>query len=737
MRGRVRGVTGHTRIAIERGWEVAASPAGELDGPNDLSQLSWSPAYVPGTAASALPDRSDYDALDWWWRVPLDPDRSAGAVLGLDGLATLWDAWLDGAHVASGDSMWAARELALDKPAEELVIRCRSLTAELATKRPRPRWKVPMLEQQQLRWFRTTLLGRTPGWSPPWPAVGPWRPIWLERRVHDVGRVSIDASLDGTTGLVSIDAVLEADRATLVVTRDGQRFEGKLSSEGVWTGEVRVPDATLWWPHTHGEPARYHVAIEAQRGNDSFVIDLGHTGFRTIQLEPDFTVRVNGTAVFCRGACWTPIDARTLHATSAQYDAAVARCARGGMNMLRVSGTMLYEHDAFLDALDSHGVLLWQDLMFANMDYPDELDVAGEVREQAARWQARPSLAIVCGNSEGAQQAAMFGAPRDRWEPPLFHRAIPELVAEILPRVAVRAVVARAAARSRTRRTSGRRRTTASAHTGARSTTHAAPRSVRVGVPRVREHRRGCMRRVPRISASEAAHAARSRRALGLRRRARSLRARAVRRRPVRAARERSRALPRARPRGHRRGDGANVRRVAPAPLADPRRSRVVLARLVAGRRLGRRPRVGTAETRVVRAAPRVQPARARDHRRGHERARDPCVQRSRSASRRHARAAAVARRDPGRPRRARDHGARARRTRDSRDRLARRLLRSVVRVSLRSAAVRSDSRDLRRNRKRSGFRPGSTTRASPTSGCAPSRRATRSSSRRGDSRGS
>jgi beta-mannosidase len=436
MSGRVRGVTGHTRIAIERGWEVAASPAGELDGPNDLSQLAWSPAYVPGTAASALPDRSDYDALDWWWRVPLDPDRTAGAVLGLDGIATLWDAWLDGAHVASGDSMWAARELAFDKPAEELVIRCRSLTAELAAKRPRPRWRVPMLEQQQLRWFRTTLLGRTPGWSPPWPAVGPWRPIWIERRVHDVGRVSIDASLDGTTGLVSIDAVLEADRATLVVTRDGHRFEGKLSSEGVWTGEVRVPDAALWWPHTHGEPARYHVAIEAQRGDDSFVIDLGHTGFRTIELEPDFTVRVNGTPVFCRGACWTPIDARTLHATPAQYDAAVARCARGGMNMLRVSGATLYEHDAFLDALDSHGVLLWQDLMFANMDYPDELDVAGEVREQAARWQARPSLAIVCGNSEAAQQAAMFGAPRERWEPPLFHRAIPELVAEILPRVA-------------------------------------------------------------------------------------------------------------------------------------------------------------------------------------------------------------------------------------------------------------------------------------------------------------
>ncbi|HEX4452913.1 MAG TPA: glycoside hydrolase family 2 protein [Kofleriaceae bacterium] len=401
-------------MPIEHGWEVAPTPPGQLAGPHELDRVRWHPARVPGTAAMALPDRTDYDALDWWWRAPLNPELTAGCVLGFDGIATLWDAWIDGAHVASGESMWRAHEVALAHGAHELVIRCRSLTAELATKRPRPRWKVPMLEQQQLRWFRTTLLGRTPGWSPPWPAVGPWRSIWLEQRVHDVREVSIDARIEAGRGVIDVRGV----DGTVVATRHGKRFVGD------------VPDPDLWWPHTHGDPALYRVGVEC----DGYSIDFGRIGFRTLELD-DCRVIVNGVPIFCRGACWTPLDARALDGHD--YGAAIAQCARAGMNMLRVGGTMTYEADAFYDACDAHGVLLWHDLMFANMDYPDELwpAIEAELREQAARWQARPSIAIICGNSEGEQQAAMFGATRARWAPALFREAIPQLLATIAPRV--------------------------------------------------------------------------------------------------------------------------------------------------------------------------------------------------------------------------------------------------------------------------------------------------------------
>src|SRR6202012_3922687 len=90
----------------------------------------------------------------------------------------------------------------------------------------------------------------------------------------------------------------------------------------------------------------------------------------------------------------------------------IAQFRAAGMNMLRVGGTMVYESDASLDLCDANGILLWQDFMFANMAYPDEdatfnASVTAEARQQLSRLAGRPCLAILCGNSEGAQQAAM------------------------------------------------------------------------------------------------------------------------------------------------------------------------------------------------------------------------------------------------------------------------------------------------------------------------------------------
>jgi len=478
MPARVKSIAGHRRQLLSAGWELCSTAPDALSGPEELSRapLRWLPAQAPSTVATCLraakewsldaPPRR-FDAEDWWYRVRFSAschEPHEELVLGFDGLATVADVWLNGIPLLTSDNMFLAHERVLDAPLppdNELVIRFRALDKQLEARRPRPKWRAPMVENQQLRWFRTTLLGRTPGWSPPAAAVGPWRAVWLETRTRvRLADMVLHTGVDGAHGWVEIAVTIEAigaaaiGHAALVVSRGSERRHSiplqRLPNSDSYSGRLEIPDVALWWPHTHGEPALYDarlainpVGVQPGGPGAEFHIELDRIGFRTITLDTtagDFSLRVNDTPIFCRGACWTPPDPVGLDTSAEMAAEVIAQVRAAGLNMLRVGGTMVYESDAFLDACDANGVLLWADFMFANMSYPEDdaafsASVAAEARQQLTRLAGRPCLALLCGNSEGEQQAAMWGAPRESWSPPLFHRQLAQLAAQYRPDV--------------------------------------------------------------------------------------------------------------------------------------------------------------------------------------------------------------------------------------------------------------------------------------------------------------
>jgi beta-mannosidase len=468
MRGTIRGVSDHHCELLASAWEFCSTPPDSVTDPAAIEAAapSWMPASVPNTAAACLralgkwslaSSARRFDADDWWFRCRFDApvnERPGKIVLGFDGLATVAEVWLNGETLLASDNMFRAHEVSLPGllPRNELLLRFRALDRLLAAKRPRPRWRAPMIENQQLRWVRTTLLGRTPGWSPPAAAVGPWRDVWIERRRGlELADLSLRTSLVGGDGVVELRAGLaplgsNIISAQLIVERGTQRCVADLELDRTShraTAHARIPSVALWWPHTHGTPATYEARIEVQLDSDgqrhTCTVKLAPLGFRSVEIvdrDNGFALKVNGERIFCRGACWTPPDVVSLRATRDEYVRILEQVRAAGMNMLRVGGTMVYESDEFLDLCDEYGILVWQDLMFANMDYPDGdaafvANVTAELTQQLQRLLPHACVAVICGNSEVEQQAAMWGATRDRWQPRLFHEIVPALLAQV------------------------------------------------------------------------------------------------------------------------------------------------------------------------------------------------------------------------------------------------------------------------------------------------------------------
>lgn len=455
------GISSHHREAVAGDWTLLRVAAGTASTPGDLdaSASGWVQAVVPGTVASAerargvLPELErveDYDASDWWYRCRFStaaPAKGDAAWLVFEGLATLAEVWLNGERVAASDNMFRALEVKVDAQLRQenvLHIRFRSLRSELDRRRPRPRWRTGLVEHQQLRWFRTTLLGRMPGWSPPVRAVGPWRPVWLEYR-RIVTAVEGDVMPRyGNTG-ASVDADLE------VQTADGVRVDAAAMEIAGETHALRVtvmdkstfriagtlPLAAVepWWPHTHGAQPRYPATVRLTTSAGPVSIDLGRLAFRTIAVDradDGFRLLVNGAPVFCRGACWTNCDIVSVRASDAQLDRTLQLARDANMNMLRVGGTMVYEDSRFHDRCDDLGILVWQDFMYANMDYPAGdvgflTEASAEASEAVAQRRRFASTAVWCGGSEVEQQAAMLGLPADHWTNELFREVLPEL----------------------------------------------------------------------------------------------------------------------------------------------------------------------------------------------------------------------------------------------------------------------------------------------------------------------
>jgi beta-mannosidase len=265
-------------------------------------------------------------------------------------------------------------------------------------------------------------------WSPRIATVG----IMKGARINCFNRIAVrgsSLSVESVDSPVRIKATVEVENLRHFVTIDVDVkielfFNGEKAAQAERTDlllvsginfvelELEVADAQLWWPNGMGSQPLYDVKITAESGGTQSVSEFKF-GIRTIELDTNridsenrwFRFLVNGKPVMCKGGDWIPADAVYARVNDEKYDALISEAKAANFTMLRVWGGGIYEGDAFFEACDRYGILLWYDFMFSCSIYPDHLpwfqrEVEKEIDYQTKRLRNHASLALWCGNNE-------------------------------------------------------------------------------------------------------------------------------------------------------------------------------------------------------------------------------------------------------------------------------------------------------------------------------------------------
>ena len=170
---------------------------------------------------------------------------------------------------------------------------------------------------------------------------------------------------------------------------------------------LRLKKPKLWWPNGYGEQNLYNVKLEFQTA-DGIASDSKSfkTGVRQMSYSEDngaLKIWVNGRRFIGRGGNWG-FSESMLRYRAREYDIAVRYHKEMNFTMIR-NWVGQVGDDAFYEACDRYGIMVWQDFWLANpLDGPDPNDntmFMQNVDDFVKRIRNHPSIGLYCGRNEG------------------------------------------------------------------------------------------------------------------------------------------------------------------------------------------------------------------------------------------------------------------------------------------------------------------------------------------------
>jgi len=286
--------------------------------------------------------------------------------------------------------------------------------------------------------------------------MGIWQPVYLRSTgAVTIGHPKLVTDLpnlpDTNTAKISLNLTLSnhsntAQNGKLTVSINPENFVGSLSqfSQAVTVAangasvvdldadkvsQLLIKQPHLWWPNGYGRANLYHIRLQYTDDNGVVADDTSFVfGVRTVRskatvvngfVRRDFYV--NGKKVHLVGGAWVPD--MMVNRDSARYDYEMHLCRNANVNLVRIWGGGVTPPDAFWNAADRYGEMVWSDFWVTgdtqgefkgSPDWPLEGNVfVKNVVSTIYRIRNHPSLLVWTGGNEGHARKELYDAMRD------------------------------------------------------------------------------------------------------------------------------------------------------------------------------------------------------------------------------------------------------------------------------------------------------------------------------------
>ena len=185
--------------------------------------------------------------------------------------------------------------------------------------------------------------------------------------------------------------------------------------------QLAITNPKLWWPNGYGQQNLHQLTLQFLI--DGKISDEKQINFGIRQIDYKVENKIlflycNGQCLLLRGGNWGLPEAM-MRCDSLGYDTRVKLHKDANFNIIR-NWVGMTGHEAFYDACDRYGLLIFDDFWLANpFDGPDPKDTAmfmNNVRDKIKWVRKHPSLALYCGRNEGLPPVSLDVAMKHETE---------------------------------------------------------------------------------------------------------------------------------------------------------------------------------------------------------------------------------------------------------------------------------------------------------------------------------